>query len=144
MVRQYFPAGTSFDLVTHAAVARVQNELNSRPRKVLDYRSPDKVSFVSWRLAARAPRQPGLLVALPIQRFVAAARAATGCVVGRILRLCARQPFGQFTRKLGLDYAGVVHRLVLGGVCFDFGAVDRDMVPSGQPSLSAQCQHLHE
>jgi IS30 family transposase len=45
LVRQYFPKGTSFARVTHAAVARVQNKLNSRPRKVLGYKTPNEVFF---------------------------------------------------------------------------------------------------
>ena len=45
LVRQYFPKGTSFAQVTQAAVARVQNKLNSRPRKVLGYKSPAEVFF---------------------------------------------------------------------------------------------------
>ena len=47
LVRQYFPKGTSFAHVTQAAVCRVQNKLNSRPRKVLGYRSPNEVFFAS-------------------------------------------------------------------------------------------------
>ena len=45
LVRQYFPKGTSFACITHAAVAKVQNKLNSRPRKVLGYKSPNEVFF---------------------------------------------------------------------------------------------------
>jgi len=45
LVRQYFPKGTSFARITHAAVARVQSKLNSRPRKVLGYKSPNEVFF---------------------------------------------------------------------------------------------------
>ncbi len=45
LVRQYFPKGTRFTLVTQAAVTRVQKKLNSRPRKVLGYKSPAEVFF---------------------------------------------------------------------------------------------------
>jgi len=43
LVRQYFPKGTSFVDITPAAVARVQRKLNSRPRKVLGYKTPNEV-----------------------------------------------------------------------------------------------------
>jgi IS30 family transposase len=45
LVRQYFPKGSSFACLTQAAVAKVQNKLNSRPRKVLGYKSPNEVFF---------------------------------------------------------------------------------------------------
>jgi transposase, IS30 family len=45
LVRQYFPKGSSFAVLTQAALARVQNKLNSRPRKVLGYKSPNEVFF---------------------------------------------------------------------------------------------------
>jgi IS30 family transposase len=45
LVRQYFPKGTSFAHITPAAVAKVQNKLNSRPRKVLAYKTPNQVFF---------------------------------------------------------------------------------------------------
>jgi IS30 family transposase len=45
LVRQYFPKGTNFASVSPAAVARVQNKLNSRPRKVLGYKTPNQVFF---------------------------------------------------------------------------------------------------
>ena len=47
LVRQYFPKGTSFARVTSAAVAKVQNKLNSRPRKVLGYKTPNEVFFAA-------------------------------------------------------------------------------------------------
>jgi len=45
LVRQYFPKGMSFIHITPAAVAKVQNKLNSRPRKVLGYKTPNQVFF---------------------------------------------------------------------------------------------------
>ncbi len=45
LVRQYFPKGTSFADITPAAVAKVQNKLNSPPRKVLGYKTPNQVFF---------------------------------------------------------------------------------------------------
>lgn len=40
LVRQYFPKGTSFEEITEEEVARVENLLNNRPRKVLGYQTP--------------------------------------------------------------------------------------------------------
>lgn len=43
LVRDYFPAGTDFNLITKARLKEVQNQLNERPRHVLDYRTPKEV-----------------------------------------------------------------------------------------------------
>ncbi|RZK03551.1 MAG: IS30 family transposase [Flavobacterium sp.] len=43
LVRDYFPAGTDFSLVTKKRLKYVQDELNERPRKVLDYETPKDV-----------------------------------------------------------------------------------------------------
>ena len=40
LIRQYFPKGTDFGAITHEQVMRVQNILNSRPRKRLGYLTP--------------------------------------------------------------------------------------------------------
>lgn len=40
LTRQFFPKGTDFARISHQAVARVERLLNERPRKRLDYRSP--------------------------------------------------------------------------------------------------------
>jgi IS30 family transposase len=45
LVRQYFPKGSSFANVTAEEVERVQNLLNSRPRKMLGFQSPNEVFF---------------------------------------------------------------------------------------------------
>jgi IS30 family transposase len=45
LVRQYFPKGSSFAKVSSEDVERVQNLLNSRPRKTLKYQSPNEVFF---------------------------------------------------------------------------------------------------
>jgi IS30 family transposase len=47
LVRQYFPKGASLATVTQRDVRRVQNLLNSRPRKTLAYKSPNEVFFGS-------------------------------------------------------------------------------------------------
>src|SRR5207247_5126241 len=43
LVIDYFPAGTDFNLISKARLKEVQNQLNERPRHVLDYRTPKEV-----------------------------------------------------------------------------------------------------
>jgi transposase, IS30 family len=43
LLRQYFPKGTDFTQVSHREVARVEQLINERPRRRLDYRSPAEV-----------------------------------------------------------------------------------------------------
>jgi IS30 family transposase len=43
LVRQYFPKGTDFAKLTAVDVQRVENLLNNRPRKALNYHSPNEV-----------------------------------------------------------------------------------------------------
>ena len=45
LVRQYFPKGTDFTTLTYADVRRVEDKLNSRPRKAFGYRTPREVFF---------------------------------------------------------------------------------------------------
>ena len=40
LLRQYFPKGSSFRNVSRERIKFVQNQMNSRPRKALDYRTP--------------------------------------------------------------------------------------------------------
>ena len=40
LIRDYFPKGTDFNLVTKKQLKEVQNQLNERPRKTLEYDSP--------------------------------------------------------------------------------------------------------
>lgn len=42
LIRQYFPKGTSFESVTDKDIEYVQNKLNNRPRKKLNYFSPNE------------------------------------------------------------------------------------------------------
>jgi transposase, IS30 family len=44
LLRQYFPKGIDFNTVTQEALDRVVDEINSRPRKTLDYRAPAEVA----------------------------------------------------------------------------------------------------
>lgn len=48
LLRQYFPKGTDFTLVSHREVARVEQQINDRPRRRLDYRSPTEVFAKRW------------------------------------------------------------------------------------------------
>ncbi len=43
LVREYFPKGTDFRAVTDAQVRAVEDRINTRPRKVLGYRTPAEV-----------------------------------------------------------------------------------------------------
>ena len=43
LVRQYFPKGTNFTILTHEQVAEVERRLNNRPREVLNYQTPAEV-----------------------------------------------------------------------------------------------------
>ena len=43
LIRDYFPAGTDFNTISAARLKEVQNQLNERPRHVLDYRTPKEV-----------------------------------------------------------------------------------------------------
>ena len=40
LIRDYFPKGTDFSLLTKKELKEVQNQLNERPRKTLEYESP--------------------------------------------------------------------------------------------------------
>ena len=45
LVRQYFPKGMDLSKVSNADVQRVEDKLNSRPRKILGYQTPSEVFF---------------------------------------------------------------------------------------------------
>ena len=40
LIRQYFPKGTDFNMVSDYQIRKVQNLLNDRPRKILNWKSP--------------------------------------------------------------------------------------------------------
>lgn len=42
LIRQYFPKGTDFSLVSKAELKRVQTELNQRPRETLNWQTPEE------------------------------------------------------------------------------------------------------
>ena len=43
LLRQYFPRGISFHKITEKMVVEVAERLNNRPRKCLNYQTPDEV-----------------------------------------------------------------------------------------------------
>jgi transposase, IS30 family len=45
LIRQYFPKGTDFRDITHAAVRQAETLLNNRPRACLGFRTPSEVFF---------------------------------------------------------------------------------------------------
>ena len=51
LVRQYLPKGQPLDKVTCAQVLKIQTRLNQRPRKLLDFRTPEEV-YTEMALAA--------------------------------------------------------------------------------------------
>ncbi len=43
LIRQYFPKGTDFNLISQKEIDKVVDKLNNRPRKCLGYRTPAEV-----------------------------------------------------------------------------------------------------
>jgi len=43
LIRRYFPKGTNFETITRQQIYDVQERLNNRPRKVLEYKTPSEV-----------------------------------------------------------------------------------------------------
>lgn len=43
LIRRFFPKGTDFSTVTKQQLMKVQNNLNNRPRKVLNYKTPNEM-----------------------------------------------------------------------------------------------------
>jgi IS30 family transposase len=42
LIRQYFPKGTAFDEITPQRIKLVQDRFNGRPRRVLNYHTPNE------------------------------------------------------------------------------------------------------
>lgn len=51
LIRQYLPKGMALDKVTSKDIAKIQNRLNNRPRKLLGYKTPNEV-YDAMRLVA--------------------------------------------------------------------------------------------
>ena len=47
LIRQYIPKGSSFINITHKQFSNIQNKLNHRPRKKLEYRTPFEGFFLN-------------------------------------------------------------------------------------------------
>lgn len=43
LIREYFPKGTDFSMVSQEALKKVEDELNKRPRKCLNYKTPAQI-----------------------------------------------------------------------------------------------------
>jgi IS30 family transposase len=51
LVRQYFPEGSDFSKITEQDIKQVTARLNNRPRKRLNYRTPQRVFFKEQKIA---------------------------------------------------------------------------------------------
>jgi IS30 family transposase len=47
LIRQYLPKGTDLNLITHYELKKIENSLNNRPRKSLDYLTPNEYIYKS-------------------------------------------------------------------------------------------------
>ena len=45
LIRQYAPKGSSFDDMTSKNIQTIMDKLNNRPRKCLDFQTPNQVLF---------------------------------------------------------------------------------------------------
>lgn len=45
LIRQYFPKKTEFDKISHWQIRQVEKKLNNRPRKTLNYQTPNEIYF---------------------------------------------------------------------------------------------------
>ena len=50
LIRQYLPKGISFEGVTEAYVLQIQQQLNNRSRKSLDYLTPKEYAFAKFEI----------------------------------------------------------------------------------------------
>ena len=76
LVRQYFPKGSDFSTLTPADVQRVEDKLNSRPRKTIGYKTPSEVFLLRRRLCSTkdtpmwwTPICPSISIPFPILNF---------------------------------------------------------------------------
>ena len=44
-IRQFIPKGTDFNNISHQYIRKLQNDLNNRPKKCLNYLTPNEVHF---------------------------------------------------------------------------------------------------
>lgn len=50
LIRQYFPKHSAFNTITHEDVIAVMDKINNRPRKCLDFKTPNEV-YQSYKIA---------------------------------------------------------------------------------------------
>ncbi len=43
LIRRYFPKGTDFATISNKSIKEVEKKLNARPRKRLDYKTPQEI-----------------------------------------------------------------------------------------------------
>ena len=48
LIRRYFPKGTDFNKVTEEELKMVQDKLNNRPRKVLEFKTPNEIMALEY------------------------------------------------------------------------------------------------
>lgn len=62
LIRDYFPKGTDLSKVTKRRLKEVQNQLNERPRRVLDWRTPKEVfdELIMQKINTSEPPNPTL------------------------------------------------------------------------------------
>ena len=46
LIRQYFPKGTDFGMISESMLKEVEDALNNRPRKTLNYKTPKQIMGV--------------------------------------------------------------------------------------------------
>ena len=51
LIRQYIPKGTSFDSITSKYIKMIENKLNNRPRKALNWKTPNE-AFYGLKMSA--------------------------------------------------------------------------------------------
>jgi len=56
LIRQYFPKDTEFRTLTHEDIKKVMDKLNNRPRKSLDFKTPNQVFFDDERILCHYPK----------------------------------------------------------------------------------------
>src|SRR5580700_9850919 len=97
-------------------------------------------------LASRILSARPLLIGNPIRHLLAGLVAAMQLVLRGIRRLGRAEPLGDLGFQLpgALFHTLVAHRLVLRGVGFDLGAIERHMPELDETGLLAQLQNLPE
>ena len=45
LIREYIPKKSKFDKISRTEIVHIQNRLNSRPRKILEYKTPNEIFF---------------------------------------------------------------------------------------------------